>query len=80
MNLTHTIEIGEFDLINVVLPNGQKISLTYDHIHPSESWPEVQITLPEKLTVNAWPDDRGKDESTVSEAVQLVIPVKPKTV
>jgi len=73
---THVIEVREDDLLEIVFPTGHKISVTYTDLHPYESWPQFYIDLPDKLTINAWPDNQGKEESTVCEAVNLTIPVK----
>jgi|LUML01.1.fsa_nt_gb hypothetical protein len=75
MSQQHYIQLDHDDLLEIVLPSGQKINVSYGDIDEA-AWPQLYVNLPERLTVNAWPDDQGKEESTVTEATQLVIPVR----
>jgi hypothetical protein len=77
------IHVRSGDLLEVELPTGHVVTLNYQDDDDS-ALPELDIVFykqegsvreAENVTVNAWPDHRGKDAAAVVDANQLTIPL-----
>lgn len=66
------IHLSDGDDVVIVLPDGRKVVLAYNEVD-EESDPELDIILPETLTLNTFlPGLAGQH---VIEAVQIIIPL-----
>jgi hypothetical protein len=78
----HTIQLGYNEEIEVILPDGQKVSILLSYLEPGAQLPEIDIKFPSTVTVNCFLDGlrpamRTEHGAHILEARQIIVPIPP---
>lgn len=67
------INLGYNESVDIVLPNGKKVSVLLGYLEPGEQLPEIDIMLPDVLTLNCFGE--GLSNPHTHDAKQIIIPI-----
>ena len=80
--MTHTVELRDEDLVDLILPDGRKISIAYSNLEPGDQLlPELDIMLPCDMAANCWTEHLMPAAAIdglehVRSVRQIIIPVE----
>jgi hypothetical protein len=77
----HTIQLGYNEDLEVILPDGQKVSILLSYLEPGQL-PEIDIKFPSTVIVNCFldglhPAARTEHGAHILEARQIIVPILP---
>lgn len=73
--------LGYNEDVNIILPDGQRISILLSYLEPGAQLPELDIKFPSTVTVNCFleglkPATRTEHGAHILEVRQLIVPVQ----
>jgi hypothetical protein len=75
------IELGSNEEIDVILPDGRKVSILLSYVEPGEQLPEVDIKFPVECILNCFGEGLRPAKTTehghhILEGRQIIIPLE----
>jgi hypothetical protein len=78
------VMLGYNEDVNIVLPDGQRISILLSYLEPGAQLPEIDIKFPARAVANCFIEDlkpatRTEHGAHVLEVQQIIVPIPPRT-